>query len=217
MKSFLSFLAVMTLLLVGASTASAQNGAFAPYADAGISVSSTVSGGAGLTASNPSYIVGAGIESSTKHFLFDINGQFGTQNIRTFGFGKGASYTGTITGSGYLKLGSILLVGGGARYTDLVTGGNFATLNPFVNTNAINPFVGGGVQFKRDRFLANYILPGRDTIAGQREVDFSNEIFLTKGAHVRLTQNVNVISSTPFGQNFRLTGTNAGAGIKFVF
>lgn len=217
MKSFLSFLAVAVLFLAIASTASAQNGAFAPYADAGISFSSTLSATGSLTASNPNYIVGGGIESSTKHLLLDINGQFSTSNIRTFGFGKGSAYTGTVSGSGYFKAGSHLLLGGGARYSDLVTGANFATLNPFANTNSIVPFVGGGVQFKRDRFIANYVLPGRNSISGQREIDFHNEVFLTKGAHFRLTQDVNVISSIPLGPTTpRLTGSSAGVGIKFV-
>ncbi len=216
MKSFLSFLAVAILLSVGASTTSAQNGAFAPYVDAGISVSSTTSGTNTFTASNPNYVLGAGIESSTKHLLLDLDGQFSTQNVRTFGFGSGSAYTGTVTGSGYLNLGGFLL-GGGARYRDLVTGGNFATMNPFANKDSLVPFVGGGYQFSRDRILVDYVLPGRSADPGQREVDFHNEIFLTKGAHFRLTQDVVAASSTPFGPGFRVTGISAGVGLKVVF
>lgn len=225
MKKLSFAVLVLTLLcfLSIAPPAHAQNGAFAPYVDAGISVSSTVSGTGGLTASNPDYRLGLGVESSSSHFLLDLNGQFDSQNVRTFGFGANSSYMGTINGSGYFKLGPSVLVGGGVRWSDQITGGNLKGLIPS-SINQLQPFVGGGFQLSHDRFLANYILPGRNEVAGQREIDFHNEIFLgTKGVrkHIRLTQDVNWVSSTPAvaGQTLaqRITGSSAGVGVKFVF
>src|SRR5271154_2885143 len=107
------------VLMVG--SAFAQNGALAPYVDAGIGVSSSVTGTGSVTASNPSYNVGAGIESSTKHLLLDLNGQFSTTNLKALNFSavKTNSYAATVTGTGYLKAGHFLF-GGGALYKDTV-------------------------------------------------------------------------------------------------
>jgi hypothetical protein len=62
MKLFLAVIALFVSLAF-VSPANAQNGAFAPYVDAGIS--GTNGGTIGL--SNPNFRVGGGIESSTKH------------------------------------------------------------------------------------------------------------------------------------------------------
>src|SRR5208337_4311257 len=97
MRSISMFLAVVALLI---GTAFAQNGAFAPYVQAGIGGSSTATGTSNITASNPNYIVGAGIESSTKHLLLNLDATFGTANYRSFGL-KGvnpSSYNMTVTG-----------------------------------------------------------------------------------------------------------------------
>src|SRR5271170_2012004 len=129
-------------------SAFAQNGAVAPYVDAGIGLSSTVTGTGSVTASNPNYFVGAGIESSTKHLLLDVNGQFSSGNVRTFGQGTNGTYAATVTGTGFLKLGHFL-VGGGALYNNVVSGGKFSSLIPTRNTFV--PEIGGGYQFSRDR------------------------------------------------------------------
>jgi hypothetical protein len=224
MKSFFSFLAVAILLLVGATSASAQNGAFAPYVDAGVSVSSTFTGQGSLTARNPNYNFGAGIESSTSRLLLDINGQFNTQNVRGFDAPTIDSYKGTISGSGYLKV-SHLLLGGGVRWSDQILNFNSASLAALArpNVNELVPFVGGGVQFSRDRFLVSYVLPGRATTTNQYEADFHNEVFLFKNGHIRLTQDVvgssGITGTTVAGirASTRLAGGSAGAGLKFVF
>src|SRR5271170_7909612 len=116
---FLS-LAVVALFVALAfvSPANAQNGAFAPYADANISFTGTGNNvvGVNLTGvSNPNYRVGGGIESSTKHLLLDINGQFDSASFAGIEgvFKNTGGYTLTATGSAYYKLGGVLLVGGG--------------------------------------------------------------------------------------------------------
>jgi len=215
MKAITTLLAALVLMV---GSAFAQNGAIAPYVDAGVGVSSTFTGTGSVTASNPSYNVGAGIESSTKHLLLDANGQFSSGNVRAFGAGTSGTYAATITGTGYFKLGHIL-VGGGALYNNVVTGGNFATLLPQRNTFV--PEIGGGFQFSRDRITALYELPGKSAV-GNRTVNVHNEIFVTKSAHVRLTQDVSFNSSTNGGltvdgYNTRITGGTASAGLKFVF
>lgn len=232
MKSFFSILAVMALVLLFAGAANAQNGAFAPYVDAGISLSGT---GTITSTSNPNFIVGGGIESSTKHFLLDANGQFQSGNINVFGSGNG--YTGSFTGSAYYKMGGLLL-GGGAFASNQIASGTSASqiFNSFsANYRQVRPFVGAGYQFKYDRLLVNYVLPGIDQIqaAGftfngvhsQRAV-VSNEIFLgTSGLrkHLRLTQTITADSSNTnlagFATQAGLRGSTvtAGAGLKFVF
>lgn len=214
-------LIVATLLLVlGLSgTASAQNGKFAPYVDAGIGISSTLSGTGSLTSSNPNFRVGVGVESSSKYVLLDINGQFDTQNIRSFtslsGLRGGDSYKGTVNASGYLKL-NHLLVGVGARWSDRITDPNFKGLIP-TSINELTSYVSAGAQFGRDRVTVSYVLPGRNAEYHAREVDFHNEIFLTKGAHFRLTQDLVGISSTPGNLGGRrVTGGSGSVGLKVV-
>lgn len=227
---FAALIAVLALAFAG--PALAQNGVFAPYVDAGISVSSSSSPTNTLSlpgdislggVTNPNYTVGAGIESNTKNWLFDVNGQFNSQNpTSTIVFGGASAINGTISGSGYYKLG-FLRIGGGARYSMTVSSYSFKGLLP-TSLDELVPFVGGGVQFSRDRFLVDYVLPGRSAVQNQREVDFHNEIFLTKGAHFRLTQDVAIDSGEPQVGSLisgiglaRVTGTQAGVGLKIVF
>lgn len=212
-SSVLSILAVLTLLV---GSAFSQNGAFAPYVDASIGASSTITGNSTATAKNPNYSLGVGVESSTKHLLLDVNAQFNTANYRTFGLTNGASYAATVQGTGFLKVGKLLL-GGGTFYKDTVTPSTLRALLPSAGQTFV-PLAGGGFQFSRDRITALYELPGRSA-NNQRTVDFHNEIFLTKSAHLRLTQDVSLNSSV-YGSssiNQRISGGSAQAGLKFVF
>lgn len=227
-----SLFAVAVLVLVGASTVSAQAPAgttshFAPYVDFGI----TGTGGGSIGLSNPNYRVGGGVESNTQRFLFDVNGQFDSANLaglKGLANSKGG-YTGTISGSAYLKV-SKLLLGGGAFYSNQVVsgetvGGLFKSIS--ANRNQIRPFVGGGLQFSRDRILVNYVLPGRDSIPqlgspdlNDKTVQIRNEIFLGKSGltgHLRLTQNLDISNNRLAGAGTAATNYTAGAGIKFVF
>lgn len=232
MKSFFTSLAVAILLLIGASTASAQNGVFAPYVNAGISMTGT---GSAFSTSNPDYNVGVGIESSSKHLLLDGNVQFNSANITNLGgiINNNGGYTETANVSGYFKLKGFLL-GGGAFYSNQVASGQSAESGyTSFNRNQVRPFVGGGYQFKYDRLLVNYVLPGKDTVVGvntnglnDRTFNVSNEIFLgTTGLrkHLRLTQSLQLTSANTSlageftGAGLRAAGVTAGAGVKFVF
>src|SRR5271156_6410114 len=107
----IAMLFVVLALALG-SFASAQT--IAPYVDAGISASSTLTGNSNVTAKNPNYIVGAGVEVNTKLFLLDVNAAFNTGNYRTFGISQinGSSYAATVQGTGFVKVGKLLLGGG---------------------------------------------------------------------------------------------------------
>ena len=227
---FLS-LAVVALLAVLAfvTPANAQNGVFAPYVNGGVSFTGT---GSALSTSNPNYNVGVGIESSSKHLLLDVDAQFNSANLSGV-FNSNGGYTETVNGSAYYKLHGFLL-GGGAFYSNQIASGTTAIegLSSF-NRNQVRPFVGGGFQFGFDRLLVNYVLPGKDTVAGantnglnDRTFNVSNEIFLGKTGlrkHLRLTQSLQLTSSnTSLAQEFtgsglRAAGVTAGAGVKFVF
>jgi len=199
-------------------SAFSQNGAFAPYVDAGIGGSSTFTGNGAVTAHNPNYIVGAGIESSTKHLLLNLDANFQSADYRTFGLASGDNYAATVTGTGYLKIGHLLL-GGGTLYRDNVIGGNIRSIIPNLQSTTFVPLVGGGIQFSRDRFTALYELPGRSGL-NQRTVDFNNEFFLTKSAHLRLTQQVSINTAdtgVPSIGSVRVSGGQAAVGLKFVF
>jgi hypothetical protein len=216
-KLIVTLFAAVVLMV---SSAFAQSGAIAPYVDAGIGISSSVTGTGSVTASNPNYFVGVGVESSTKHLLLDVNGQFSTANFYNFKISeiKTNTYAARVQGTGYLKLGK-LLVGGGALYNNVVVDGNISSLIPQRNTFV--PLVGGGFQFSRDRITALYELPGRSA-TGARNFDIHNEIFVGKSAHLRLTQDVNIASNLNGGLvldgvNTRVTGASASAGVKFVF
>jgi hypothetical protein len=217
MKALLSFFAALTLLLM-VGTASAQ---IAPYVDASIGGSSTFTGNAGVTQRNPNYIVGAGVEFNSKLLLLDVNAAFNSANYRSFGLANGDSYAATVQGTGYVKVGHLLL-GGGTYYKDQVVDGNIKSVFQNISGNTFVPLVGGGVQFSRDRFTALYELPGRSA-TNQRTVDFHNELYLTKKGHLRLTQDVSVNSSvaqitTPgLSLSQRVSGGQAAAGLKLVF
>src|ERR1700676_50050 len=111
MKFLTLALTVLVAALALVAPAHAQNGAFAPYATVGITGTGT---GSVLTSTTPSGNVGVGIESSTKHLLLDVN----FQNSFANGFSTASGYTGTVTGSGYLKVFKVVLVGGGAFYSN---------------------------------------------------------------------------------------------------
>lgn len=211
MKSIAVIFAAI-VLMVGSAFAQTR-----PYVDAGVTYSSTFNGTASLTSQNPSFNVGAGIESNSKHLLLDLNGQFNTGNIRNFQNYNTSAFTGTVTGTGFLKVGHILL-GGGALYSDQVINGKF--ILPSVTTFV--PLVGGGLQFSRDRITALYELPGRSA-TNQRTVLFHNEFFVTKSGRIRLTQDVsgsssvNQITASNLSISQRISGGSASGGIKFVF
>lgn len=223
-KAFFSFLALATLLFIGASTASAQNGAFAPYVGVGITGTGT---GSVLTSDTPSGNVSVGIESSTKHLLLDVNTKLSAPKGYTFDGDQG--YTGTVTGSGYLKLGG-LLAGGGAYYSNQITVAGINGVSSFlksVNVTQARPFVGIGYQFSRDRIIANYILPGGFSITNlnpsvaDHSFNVTNEIFLGKSGllkHIRFTQTLaftsNLTGST--SSILRTTTWVGGGGLKFV-
>ena len=221
MKSTLVAILATLVLMVG--VASAQSGAFAPYVQAGIGASSTFTGNSSVTAHNPNYTIGAGIESSTKHLLLDVNANFNSQDYRTFGgllAKNGNAYAVTAEATGFVKI-SHLLLGGGTYYKNTVVGGDFRNLLPSSGQTFV-PLVGGGFQFSRDRITALYELPGRSA-TNQRTVDFHNEIFLTKSAHLRLTQDVSLnssvaqITSNNLSLSQRISGGSAQAGLKLVF
>lgn len=206
-------------LPAAAQTGNNQSHLFAPYVDAGISASSTFTGTGSVSASNPNYNVGLGIESNEKYTYFNFDGQFSSANIRTFGLGSGDAFTGTLVAEGYGKI-HWLLIGGGVRWSDQVINGDVSALIP--NVNELVGRVGMGAMFSRDFFTLNYVLPGRNTVAHQNEVDFHNELNLTRGGHFRLTQDL--VGSTgdsgvviPGLSTARLSGGSAGVGVKVVF
>ena len=217
MKNRFTFIAGALLLVFGfmAAPAKAQNGAFAPYANIGISASGTNSV---LTSSTPQGNAGFGIESSTKHLLLDTNYQASFANS----FSTASGYTSTVSVSGYLKVKGFLLGGGGFYSNELIgvptTTGNlesgFVTTIKSITAAQIRPYIGGGYQFSYDRILVNYVLPG----SGPSQVQGSqflghNEIFLGKTGirkHIRFVQDLNYISNTT-GESW--TG---GGGLKFI-
>jgi hypothetical protein len=237
--------AVLLLMFMFASVpARAQNGAFAPYVTANVSGTSV---GSVLSTTNPNYSFGLGVESSTKNFLLDINGQFSGGFAAVSGaVHNSGGYTLNLNGSAYYKTHGFLL-GGGAFYAQQVAPGvtiqsTFSTLTATIsnNRNQIRPYVGAGYQFKRDRIIVSYVLPGRDVtganstsatvvpVGSDKTVMFSNEIFTGSTgfrSHLRLTQNLSITTNNTFAQinssgvvNF-LSGATyvAGAGVKVVF
>lgn len=228
-KYLLSFLAVLALLFIGTSTASAQNGAFAPYVNAGISASSV---GSVFSTTNPNYNAGVGIESSTSHLLLDINGQFSGGFAALGGaVHNTGGYNLTVTGSVYYRTHGFLL-GGGAFYSNQVAPGVTiqSTLQNLIsaNRNQIRPFIGIGYQFAGDRVIVSYVLPGLDNAGSgtvctpvvtsegtssctstpiptgsDKTINLSNEIFLGHSgirSHLRLTQNFSVSTNDSYAQ-----------------
>src|SRR5271157_2673616 len=214
-KSFAFSILAALVLMVGSAFSQIK-----PYVDAGVGYQSTFTGTSSVTASNPSFNLGAGVELNSKLLLIDVNGQFNTQNVRNFANYNTSAFAGTVTGTGYAKIGKNLLLGGGALYQDTVINGNFKGLIPTSATTFV-PLVGGGFQFSRDRVTALYELPGRSA-TNQRTVLLHNEFYVTKSGSVRLTQDVSgnssvaqITSSGPLSQ--RISGAQGSAGIKFVF
>jgi len=212
--TLLSILAVLALF-VGSAFSQVK-----PYVDAGVGYQSTFTGTSSVTASNPSFNLGAGVEINSKLLLIDVNGQFNTQNVRNFQNYNTSAFAGTVTGTGYAKVGKLLL-GGGALYTDQVINGNFKGLIPTSATTFV-PLVGGGFQFSRDRVTALYELPGRSA-TNQRTVLLHNEFYVTKKGGIRLTQDVsgnssiNQLTASGVSLSQRISGAQGSAGIKVVF
>lgn len=225
-KTLFSILAVLALFV---GSAVAQNGAFAPYVSGGV----TYSANTGTT--NPGFVGGLGIESSTKHLLLDLNGTINTANptanvANLFQF-NGKGYTGKVTGSVYLKVKKYFLIGGGAYWQ--ISPGTFESVRTIDSSNyqtkldatlqSAHPFIGGGFQTKYNRLLATYALPGKDAFVNEKIIPITNEFFV--GKHLRLTQSVTIVSSDGPTANYfeytnggiRLAGTEVGAGVKFVF
>jgi hypothetical protein len=209
MKRISMFVAVVAMF---ASTVFAQNGVFAPY------VKGSVSSSANAGYKNPDYTAGAGVESSSKYMLLDLNGSFDSANAVKTDNG----YTGTVAGTAYYKLFGHLLAGGGATWQL-----NTAQVSNFVKNfkgqsvrqvvdatrQSAHPLVGGGFQFSRVRVLATYALPGKDALTNERLVDVNSEIFIKK--HFRLTQFAELNSYVGAGK-IRATANKLGAGVKFV-
>ena len=232
MKRILSTLALMVAgLAFSGTTANAQNGSFAPYVSLGVSAASST----GINA--PSFNASVGIESSSRWLLADVNGNFSSNNPVTavkacVANGVASSlcsgYSSGISAAVYAKVFKIFLVGGGATWdvnpATLVASAKSActaakSCVSAVTTNA-NPFVGGGVQFKHDRLLVSYVLPGLNAIAGQKAFNVHNEIMFSKLKHVRFTQDVSFITGTGStliqGTMTSISGTSAGVGLKLV-
>jgi len=211
-KSILVVLAAL-VLMVGSAFSQIK-----PYVDAGVGASSTFNGSGTVTAHNPNYIVGAGVEVNSKHLLLNLDANFQTADFRAFGKVNANAFAATVTGTGYLKFGK-LLVGTGAFYKDQVINGNYRSLIPNLQTTTFVPLVGGGFQFSRDRVTAMYELPGRSA-TNQRTVDLNNEIYLTKKGSLRLTQQLSLnssIASVPSIGSARISGGNGSVGLKLVF
>jgi hypothetical protein len=213
--TLLSILAVLALF-VGSAFSQVK-----PYVDAGVGYQSTFTGTSSVTASNPSFNLGAGVEINSKRLLIDVNGQFNTQNVRNFVNYNTSAFAGTVTGTGYAKIGKNLLLGGGALYQDTVINGNLKGLIPSSTTTFV-PLVGGGFQFSRDRVTALYELPGRSA-TNQRTVLLHNEFYVTKKGGIRLTQDVsgnssvNQLTASGVSLSQRISGAQGSAGIKVVF
>lgn len=220
---------VLAVLALAVGSAFAQNGAFAPYVNGGVTYS------ANTGTSNPGFVGGLGVESSTKHLLLDLNGTINTANPATNAATlfqvKGKGYTGTVTGSAYLKVAKHFLVGGGAfwqispgTYQSITDGSTSAKVKLDATLQSAHPFIGGGFQTKYNRLLATYALPGKDALTNEKIIPITNEFFV--GKHLRLTQSVTIVSySGVAGPNYfdysvggvRVAGTTLGAGVKYVF
>jgi len=197
---------LFTIVLLAATLGFAQNGAFAPYVSGTVATSST------LGTVNPDYKVGVGIESSTKHLLLDINGTVDTADIKpAIAANSIANTTLNLQVSGYYKLFSHLLVGTGANFSQNTA--SYKTLKTLAAVKtAAQPFVGAGVQLGKLRVIANYDLPGKDAQTNNRVVTVNSEFQLFK--HIRVTQTTVIDSYV--GTPARVTGTQLGAGLKFV-
>jgi len=200
MKRFAMLLAVLTLV-VGAAVA--QNGAFAPYATAGVGIQSAAVSTVDKT--NPNYTVGGGLESSTKYLLLDAHTTFNTANNAVTGQG----YTFDTQAAGYLKVFNHFLGGAGVDSTvnsvDLKSKG----VNSF---QGVHPFVGAGYQTSKFRVIATYLLPGKDAVTNERIGNVNAEVFVTK--HIRAIGGILLDSNVP--EKTRQMTVGATAGIKIV-
>jgi hypothetical protein len=206
MKRFIFALAALVAFF-GASSAVAQNGAFAPYVTAGVGVQGGNLSYANKT--NPSFTFGGGIESSTKFLLLDANATYNTANNVVTQNG----YTIAAQGSGYFKLDHVLLgVGVNESINNLTRTNLQAKLVPS-SFQSFHPFVGVGYQTTKFRATATYDLPAKDAINNERIVNFNGEVFATK--HIRATGGVLIDSTVPTGGTRQLA-VGASAGIKLV-
>lgn len=215
MKSLVSFIAVLALAISAfgqaapAVKASAYSGAFRPY------VEGSITNAPGASTQN--YTIGVGVESNTKHFLFDGNGVYSTALVTS---DPGNGHVGRFELQGYYKAFSHVLVGGGA--TAVLNTGDFRTAG-FVNKarTAANPFVGAGLQFGRVRSILSYQLTSKGGDAVQEQIKFSlnNELALTRHIRVVVPIDFNSYRPVPLGSplSSRVSIAQAGAGIKLVF
>jgi hypothetical protein len=203
----LVFAVAILAVFIGVTHASAQNGAFAPYVTAGVSVQS---GGTDWTnKTNPNFALGGGIESDTKYFLFDTNAAYNTaDNVITRN-----GYTVTAQASGYVKVFDHILAGVGVNES-------FNNITPSlaqiklgaVSTQGYHPYVGVGYETSKLRVIGNYLLPAKDSIPNERILNGTGEVFLTK--HIRATSSVQLDSADFSGT--RQLKVGVGAGLKFV-
>jgi len=208
MKRFALIIAVVAFVLtLGTVTASAQNGAFAPYATAGVSVQGGQLNYVGKT--NPNFAFGGGLESSTKHLLLDANANYNTANNVVTNNG----YTVDAQASGYLKLGDLLA---GAGVNESITNLSRTTAQKLLVASTyqgFHPYVGVGWQTTKFRAIATYLLPGKDATTNERIGGVNGEVFASK--HLRVTGGVLLDSTVPTGSTRQLS-VGASAGVKFV-
>ena len=209
MKRFALLFAVTAIVLtLGTVSASAQNGAFAPYVTAGVGVQ----GGAlnYATKTNPNFVLGGGIESSTKHFLLDANATYNTANNVVTSNG----YTVKADASAYYKFGHLLAgVGVNESINNLTP--TIAQLQKVATSyQGFHPYVGVGWQTTKFRAEATYLLPAKDALVNERIGNVGGEVFVTK--HIRATGSVLLDSTIPTGSTSRQLAVGASAGIKFV-
>jgi len=201
----LMFAAVLTLVAMTVGSASAQNGVFAPYATAGVSVQS----GAVVNKTNPNFAVGGGIESSSKYLLLDANTTYNTANNVVTSNG----YTVNTQASAYLKLTKVLVgVGVDSSITNLTPTTAEKALKS-VSTQSFHPFIGVGYQTSKLRVEGAYLLPAKDAVNNERIANGIAEVFLAK--HVRATGSLVLDSAVSTG-NPRQLSVGAGVGLKFV-
>jgi hypothetical protein len=207
MKRFALLFAVLTLAVFAASSAKAQNGAFAPYVTAGVSVQG---GGIDYTnKTNPNFVLGGGIESSTKHLLLDVNTTYNTaDNVVTKN-----GYTVNTQASGYLKLFSHALVGAGVNSSiNNLTPTTAQKKLLAVSTQSFHPFVGVGYETSKLRVIGTYLLPAKDALNNERIANGTAEVFVAK--HLRATGGVQLDSADSSGT--RQLKVGVGVGLKFV-
>lgn len=206
MKRFALLFAVLTLAVFAASSAKAQNGVFAPYVTAGVSVQG---GGIDYTnKTNPNFVLGGGIESSTKYLLLDVNSTYNTaDNVVTSN-----GYTVNTQASGYFKLSHVLVGAGVNSSINNVTPSTLQKKLGAVSTQSFHPFVGVGYETSKLRVEGTYLLPAKDALNNERIANGTAEVFLAK--HVRATGGVQLDSADSSGT--RQLKVGVGVGLKLV-